>query len=70
MTAVREDAKLDLAVVIVTWNSADTIAAALDSLLSDLRDSGLRCEILVVDSASGDQSADLVRRGFPGGQSH
>ncbi len=51
--------------VVVTWNSADTIAAALDSLVYDLRETDLRYEIWVVDSASDDQSAEIARRGYP-----
>lgn len=65
MTASRARTKTDLAVVIVAWNNADTIAAALESLIDDLRATDLRYEIWVVDSASEDESANIVRRGFP-----
>ncbi len=65
MTASGDASKTDLAVVIVTWNNADIIANALRSLLDDLRDSDLRYEVWVVDSASDDQSADIVGHEFP-----
>lgn len=57
--------KIDLAVVIVTWNNAELIGDALGSLMGDLRESSLRHEVWVVDSASADQTADIVRRDFP-----
>ena len=56
---------LDLAVVIVTWNSANIIAAALQSLLDDLDGSGLRGTVWVVDCASSDATAALIRARFP-----
>ena len=65
MTVSGKASKTELAVVIVTWNNADIIANALRSLIDDLRDSGLRYEVWVVDSASDDQSAEIVRREFP-----
>ena len=57
--------KTDLAVVIVTWNNAKVIGDALRSLVDDLRESKLRHEVWVVDSASDDQTAEIVRRDFP-----
>ncbi|MDE2635092.1 MAG: glycosyltransferase family 2 protein [Chloroflexota bacterium] len=57
--------KTDLAVVIVTWNNAAVIGDALRSLVDDLKESGLRHEVWIVDSASDDQTADIVRRDFP-----
>ncbi len=54
----------DLAVVIVTWNSADLIVDALQSLLNDLRESGLDSEIWLVDSASSDDTVAIVRERF------
>lgn len=55
----------DLAVVIVTWNNAGVIGDALQSLVADLTESGLRHEIWVVDSASDDDTASIARRDFP-----
>ena len=57
---------MNLAIVMVTWNSAPIIAAALQSLLDDLRDSRLSHQLWLVDCASTDDTADLVRRDFPG----
>jgi N-acetylglucosaminyl-diphospho-decaprenol L-rhamnosyltransferase len=54
-----------LAVVIVTWNSAHEIEAALRSLLDDLAREGLDHHVLVVDSASSDNTVALVRGQFP-----
>lgn len=65
MTIPQESTQTDLAVVIVTWNNAAVIRAALCSLLDDLQVSDLRHEVWVVDSASDDQTAELVRREFP-----
>lgn len=56
---------LDLAVVVVSWNNADCIAAALGSVLDDLRASGLSHEVWLVDSASTDATVSLVRDRFP-----
>ena len=55
----------DLAVVIVTWNNAAVVGDALRSLFDDLRESGLRHQVWLVDSASDDQTAEIVRRDFP-----
>ncbi len=55
---------IDLAVVIVTWNNADVIAGALDSLLDDLQSSGLRSDVWLVDSASTDGTVAIIRERF------
>ncbi len=55
---------MDLAVVIVTWNSADVIDAALRSLLADLWQSGLRTQVWLVDSRSSDATVEIVRAGY------
>ena len=55
---------IDLAVVIVTWNNADVIADALRSLLDDLRGSGLRSQVWLVDSASTDATVEIARERF------
>ena len=54
----------DLAVVIVTWNNAGEIAAALRSLLADLQSSGLRYAVWLVDSCSSDDTVQIVREDF------
>lgn len=55
----------DLAVVIVTWNVRDLICQALDTILADLSSTSLSWRLLVVDSASSDDTADLVATNYP-----
>lgn len=54
----------DLSVVIVNWNTADLLRRCLASLPAAC--AGLDHEVLVVDNASRDGSAALVRAEFPG----
>jgi len=53
----------DLGIVIVSWNVRELLAACLESVISD-RWSVTR-EITVVDNASTDGSAEMVRNRFP-----
>jgi GT2 family glycosyltransferase len=53
----------DVAVIIVTYNSALYIAACLASVLA--RTGSLRADVVVVDAASQDDTAEVVE-GFPG----
>ena len=55
---------IDLAVAVVTWNNADVIADALQSLLADLQCSGLSSDVWLVDSASSDATVAIVRERF------
>jgi hypothetical protein len=55
----------DLAVIIVNWNVREMLAACLRSVLADLDHSSLSGQIWVVDNASTDGSAQMVRRVFP-----
>jgi len=52
-----------LSVVIVTWNVRDLLRACLHSLIED--DIRVWAEVFVVDSASSDGSAEMVRAEFP-----
>jgi N-acetylglucosaminyl-diphospho-decaprenol L-rhamnosyltransferase len=54
---------IDLSIVIVSWNVADLLAACLTSVYAGLGD--LRVEVIVVDSASMDQTVVLLRERFP-----
>jgi hypothetical protein len=54
----------DLSIIIVNWKSADFLRKCLKSIFANA--SGLSFEILVVDNASFDGSAELVEREFPG----
>ena len=65
MPASRTERAADLAVVIVNWNVRDLLRDALASLCADLATSGLTARVLVVDSGSGDGSAEMVRAEFP-----
>lgn len=50
-----------LAIVIVTYNSAEVLPDLLDSLPAGLAGVVDRCEIIVVDSKSSDRSADIAQ---------
>jgi len=58
--------KSDLAVVIVSWNVRDLLAACLRSLLADLDRSGLQAQVWVVDNGSADDTPQMVQGRFPG----
>jgi N-acetylglucosaminyl-diphospho-decaprenol L-rhamnosyltransferase len=53
----------EVAVAIVSWNTRDLLRRCLDSFAAEV-DSG-RCEVWVVDNASSDGSAEMVRAEFP-----
>lgn len=55
----------NLAVIIVNWNVRDLLATCLGSVLNDLAAGELSGQIWVVDNASSDGSAAMVRRDFP-----
>lgn len=54
-----------LAVVIVSWNVRELLRACLASLLADLAAADVPAHVVVVDSASGDGTPDMVRANFP-----
>ncbi len=54
---------LDLGVVIVNWNTRDLLRDCLRSLAAS--DKRVRLQVIVVDNASSDGSADMVRAEFP-----
>jgi N-acetylglucosaminyl-diphospho-decaprenol L-rhamnosyltransferase len=54
-----------LAVVIVSWNVRDLLAACLRSLFDDVERSGLEARAWVVDNASADGTPDMVAKAFP-----
>jgi hypothetical protein len=51
--------------VTVSYNTCQLLAECLDSVLAGLERSGLRGDVWVVDNASADASADMVRQRFP-----
>jgi len=62
---VNASAPVDLTAIVVTWNSAAHVAACLDSIERAGAESRLRMETIVVDNASADGTAALVRARFP-----
>ncbi len=55
---------IDLSIIIINWNTADYLAGCLNSLANCGLD-GLSAEVWVIDNASTDGSADLVRSRYP-----
>jgi GT2 family glycosyltransferase len=55
---------IDISVVIVSWNVRELLKACIDSIISTQRE--LSVQIIVVDNASDDRSAELVRNKFTG----
>ncbi len=56
---------MDLAIVIVSYNTRELTLACLASVFQALETSGLRGEVWVVDNASADGSAAAIRESFP-----
>ncbi len=56
---------MDLVVVTVSYNTRDLLDECLESTLAGVRRSKLTAEVWVVDNASSDGSAAMVRRGYP-----
>jgi N-acetylglucosaminyl-diphospho-decaprenol L-rhamnosyltransferase len=55
----------DVALIIVSWNVCDLLRACLTSVYTDLAASDLDATVWVVDNASHDGSAAMVRDDFP-----
>ena len=56
---------MDLAIVVVSYNTRDLTADCLDSAYRDLESSGFTGHIWVIDNASPDGSAEMVVQEFP-----
>jgi len=56
---------MDLAIVVVSYNTRDLTADCLNSVYRDLEGSGLSGHIWVIDNASSDSSAEMVAERFP-----
>jgi GT2 family glycosyltransferase len=59
---------MDLSAIVVSWNTRDLLRCCLESLRrvrASLAAEGREAEIIVVDNASGDDSASMVRTEFP-----
>lgn len=59
------DARPDVSVIVVNWNVRDLLRECLRSTLEDGGLASDRLELIVVDNASADGSAEMVRREFP-----
>ncbi len=57
--------KPDLSIVIVSYNTRQLLRECLDSVCASLAESTLTSEVIVVDNASRDGSAAMVRTHFP-----
>ena len=57
--------KPDLSIVIVSFNTRQLLKECLDSVYASLAESTLTSEVIVVDNASRDDSAAMVRKHFP-----
>ena len=63
MIGARRQAVPDVSVIIVNYNVRDFLHQSLLSIQKALK--GIRSEIFVIDNASDDGSAEMVRRRFP-----
>ena len=61
----EQNTLVDLSIVIVSWNVADLLTACLDSILRGESAGQLAIEIIVVDSASTDHTASVMRQQYP-----
>ena len=56
---------MELAVIIISWNTRDLLRNCLRSLLDDIARAQIGAQVIVVDSASADGSPDMVHVEFP-----
>lgn len=55
--------KVDLTVIIVSWNTATILCRCLNALHTNI--GGLSTQIIVIDNASQDGSAEMIEKHFP-----
>ena len=56
---------MDLSIIVVSYNTRDLTRAALAAALRSLEAGDLAYQVIVVDNASPDDSADAIRQAFP-----
>jgi len=54
---------VDVSIIIVNWNTRDILRGCLDSIYKQTQ--GIGFEVVVVDNASSDSSAEMVKQEFP-----
>jgi N-acetylglucosaminyl-diphospho-decaprenol L-rhamnosyltransferase len=64
-SSVTVSSTADLAVIIVSWNVREHLVRCLDSLRLTLEADALNAQVWVIDNASADGSAGLVRERYP-----
>ncbi|NLS75754.1 MAG: glycosyltransferase family 2 protein [Chloroflexi bacterium] len=62
---MASEAAMDLSIVVVSWNVRTLLEACLRSVYASLAAAPLAGEVIVVDSASADGSAEMVRERYP-----
>jgi GT2 family glycosyltransferase len=62
----RTEKRVDLSIIIVSWNTRDLLHECLQSLYADADAGALSVEVIVVDNDSQDGSPSMVAERFPG----
>lgn len=62
LTTDMQEQQIDISIIIVSWNVSEQLARCLASLTQQR---GVRYEVFVIDNASADGSAQMVREKFP-----
>lgn len=55
---------IDISIIIVSYNTKEFLARALNSLFDAIKGSSLTAEVIVIDNASIDQSAEMVEKEY------
>ena len=61
---MSDSAPIDVSVLIVNWNTREILRQCLASVFAETH--GINFEVIVIDNASSDKSAEMVRGAFPG----
>lgn len=56
---------MHISVIITTYKTKDLLKKALESVLADLKEASFSYEILVIDNASRDGTADMIKKSYP-----